>query len=328
VTRPRYLGIDAGGTKTVALAGDGRRVRGRGTAGPANPSLVGIEEALAALGQAAHMALAEANGSDGDIAVAWIGGAGAWPASGELRARAAQAVGAARVEVSHDGRLLLAAAGIDEGVALVAGTGSSAYGRDRTGTEVAVGGWGHLLGDEGSGYDIARAAMRAVTRAIDGRGPHTALVAALLRTTGTANPGELRTSAYPAPPTDEVAAFARAVLDCAAAGDAVAATIVADAGAELAALCTTAAASLRIAPPCRIVAGGGLLTRGSPLLDAVARHLAALIDHALTTNDTEPAAGALALARQAGKEDQRKRHDMDQAQPGEHATTSTKGGTR
>jgi N-acetylglucosamine kinase-like BadF-type ATPase len=188
VSGPRYLGIDAGGTKTVALAGDERRVLGRGSAGPANPSLVGTEAALAALTQAARTALAEAASPQAGVAMAWIGGAGAWPATGELRTRAAQAVGASRVEFSHDGRLLLAAAGVEEGIALVAGTGSSAYGRVRTGAEVTVGGWGHLLGDEGSGYDIARAAMRAATRAIDGRGPETALVPALLRMTGAADP--------------------------------------------------------------------------------------------------------------------------------------------
>jgi N-acetylglucosamine kinase-like BadF-type ATPase len=328
VSGPRYLGIDAGGTKTVALAGDERRVLGRGSAGPANPSLVGTEAALAALTQAARTALAEAASPQAGVAMAWIGGAGAWPATGELRTRAAQAVGASRVEFSHDGRLLLAAAGVEEGIALVAGTGSSAYGRVRTGAEVTVGGWGHLLGDEGSGYDIARAAMRAATRAIDGRGPETALVPALLRMTGAADPGELRTSAYPAPAIDEVAAFGRTVLECAAAGDAVAAAIVADAGAELAALCARAAAALRIEAQCRVIAGGGLLTAGSPLLHAVAERLAEVIDHSLTTNDTEPAAGALALARQAGKEDRMKGHDMGQPHTGEHATTFTKGGTR
>jgi N-acetylglucosamine kinase-like BadF-type ATPase len=302
---PRFLGIDAGGSKTVALAGDADRTLGRGTAGPANPNLVGPDAALAALGRAAGLALAEAGDQDGEVAVAWIGGAGAWPMIDELRARVALAVGADRIEVSHDGRLLLAAAGIDEGVALVAGTGSSAYGRDRSGVEVTVGGWGHLLGDEGSGYDIARAAMRAATRAIDGRGPATALVASLLRATGASGPGELRDRAYPAPPIDETAAFARSVIECAEAGDDVATAIADGAGAELAALCVRAATALRIAPPCRIVAGGGLFAAGSPLLDAVAARLGEL-DHALITNDEEPAAGALALARHAGKEDRRR----------------------
>src|SRR3990170_4800210 len=175
-----FLGIDAGGSKTVCLAGDGAVLRGRGEAGSANPSLVGIQAFQAAIAQAADQAIATAD--HGRPTAAWIGVAGSEvPAvRRQLHVAAREALGVDRVRIGHDGPLLLAAAGVEAGIALVAGTGSSVFGLAPDGREVLVGGWGHLLGDEGSGYDIAVRALRAVTRAADGRGPATALTDEIL----------------------------------------------------------------------------------------------------------------------------------------------------
>jgi glucosamine kinase len=74
---------------------------------------------------------------------------------------------AARVVVLHDARLVLAAAGQDEGVALIAGSGSVAYARDGRGREARAGGWGWLLGDVGSGAWMTREAAREVMRRAD-----------------------------------------------------------------------------------------------------------------------------------------------------------------
>ena len=71
------------------------------------------------------------------------------------------------IEVVHDARLVLAAAGLNHGVALVAGTGSVAYGRAASGKEARAGGWGWLLGDDGSGAWIVREAAREVLRRAD-----------------------------------------------------------------------------------------------------------------------------------------------------------------
>ena len=67
-----------------------------------------------------------------------------------------------RLSVVHDTRLVLAAAGLDSGIALVAGTGSVAYGRTANGREAQRGGWGWMLGDDGSGVWIAREAAREI----------------------------------------------------------------------------------------------------------------------------------------------------------------------
>jgi N-acetylglucosamine kinase-like BadF-type ATPase len=299
-----YLGIDAGGSKTVCLAGDGAVLRGRGEAGSANPSLVGLDAFRAAIAEAAAQAVATAN--DGRPTAAWIGVAGSEvPAvRSQLQAAAREALGFDRVRIGHDGPLLLAAAGVETGIAVIAGTGSSVFGLAPDGTEVHVGGWGHLLGDEGSGYDIAVRALRAVTSAADGRGPATELSSRFLDAVGVEDARGLRERFYPAPAVMEVARLAAIVLD-AADRDAVAAEIV-DAAARDLRIAVTACA--RRLPPARdghaVVASGGLMFDGSPLYAALKRQLEAdRGQYRLVRLEAEPAVGALALARRMSIEE-------------------------
>ena len=321
MTEVRYVGIDAGGSTTICLVGDGTSVLARGTAGPANPSLVGVDGFRAAI--AASMEAAVHDSSAATIAVAWLGVAGSERPElrAQLRAVALEAIGADRVEISHDARLLLAAADVDHGVGLVAGTGSSAYGRTADGRELAVGGWGHLLGDEGSGYDIAVRALRALGAATDGRGPSTALEAVLTELLGVSDARDLRVRLYPAPPVAEIARLAEAVLG-AADEDAVAGAIVDAAAGDLASLIGACAGQLFPAERQErlpVVLAGGLLATGS----ALHRRLVRLLEHAPLryqpiTPSREPAAGALALAR-AGPHEPTTRHTIDRK------TTATKG---
>ena len=304
MSEPRYVGIDAGGSTTVCLVGDRATVLGRGVAGAGNPSTVGVDGFRAAIASAAEVAARDLPAAR--VAMAWLGVAGSeQPAlRAQLVGIATSVLGAERVEVSHDGRLLLAAAGVEHGVGLVAGTGSSAYGRGADGRELSVGGWGHLLGDEGSGYDIAVRALRAVTAAIDGRGPRTELAGILAKRLGENDPRELRERVYPAPAVTEIADLAEAVLEVADT-DAVAAGIVDGSARELAALVDACANGLGHDPQARIpvVLAGGLLTPGS----AVHRRLVLRLGqpphrYQPITPTREPAAGALALARAGPRE--------------------------
>src|ERR671926_137105 len=70
-------------------------------------------------------------------------------------------------------KALTGAIGFGAGVVVIAGTGSVAFGRNEAGEEARAGGWGPIIGDEGSGYFIARAGLAAIMRAHDGRGPAT-----------------------------------------------------------------------------------------------------------------------------------------------------------
>lgn len=304
MAEPRFLGIDAGGSKTVCVAGDASVILGRGIAGPANPNLVGVDGFRAAIAEAAEAAL------DGlpaaPIEAAWLGVAGSErPVLREkLRTAARDALGADRVEISHDARLLLAAAEIDAGIGVVSGTGSSAYARSADGSEISIGGWGHLLGDEGSGYDIAVRALRAVTAAIDGRGPATSLVRLVTARLGAGDPAEIRERSYPAPPVTRTARLAETVL-AAAEDDGVAAAIVDTAAGELVALVDACAARLfgSAGTAIPVVLAGGLLEPGS----ALHRRVVARLDrrppvYHVVHPKQELAAAGLALARAGPRE--------------------------
>ena len=121
--------------------------------------------------------------------------------------------------VATDIEIALAAA-FDEGPGIVvsAGTGSVAVGRDQSGKQHRIGGYGWQMGDEGSGYAIGRAALGAVSRAVDGRSPRTALSDRVLAASHSENFDALVRWAAGASPA-EVAALAPHVLDVAAHGD-------------------------------------------------------------------------------------------------------------
>merc|ERR1711964_171025 len=81
--------------------------------------------------------------------------------------------------------------GTREGVIAISGTGSIVYGRNHGGKAARAGGWGHLLGDEGSGYDIGLQGLRAVVRMADGRQPSTLLIPEILTQISLTSPNQL-----------------------------------------------------------------------------------------------------------------------------------------
>lgn len=307
-----YAGFDVGGSKTVCLVGDAERVLGRGSAGGGNPGSVGIDGFARAVGGSARDALRDAGlapspESGARLARAWLGVAGvSAPAVLErARQRARAELMLEDVRVTHDGALILPAAGLEMGVGLVAGTGSLAYGAGPGGRTAQVGGWGYLFGDEGSGYELGRRALRAVSQAADGRAPATALSAAILGALGIEEPWQLAERLYPVPPAAEVAALARHVLEVAETGDPVAQGLVDDAASSLAEMvraCARASGLLgprsSLAEPqgIEVVTVGGLVGAGLPLLAGLA---ALLADgpYRLQALRAEPVEGALELAR-------------------------------
>jgi N-acetylmuramic acid 6-phosphate etherase len=233
------LGIDGGGSHTMALLArlDDGSVVGHGEAGPSNLHTVGLEGASRALDDAVDRAFADAGRSRGPVAVACLGLAGA----GREEDRALLLDWAARVdladavEVTTDAALLVAE-GTPEGwgVAVVAGTGSIAYGLDENGREARAGGWGPFLGDEGSGYGLALEALRAVARAADGRDPPTQLQERLLTALGLRQPQELIRYVHGGADRAALAALAPVVLEVAEAGDRTAQQVVLNGAQELA----------------------------------------------------------------------------------------------
>jgi len=173
------LGLDGGATRTrcviSTLSGE---ILAVGVSGPSNYHVVGIDGARTALMEAARRAFESSGIRSNDCLVACAGLAGL-DCSYDVKALN-EALGnlpiAKRIMIVHDSLIALyGATGGKRGVIVNGGTGSMAAGMDDTGRTVRVGGWGSIVGDEGSAYDIGRRAITASLWAFDGRGPETIL---------------------------------------------------------------------------------------------------------------------------------------------------------
>ena len=170
------LGIDAGGTKTVCLLADERGAvvaegRGRG----ANLHAAGELEVEKVLHEVMEDAIGDRDITPAAICLG-IAGVDRDDEARTVRAIMRRIGHKSRVLVVNDALIALVAGAQDApGIVIIAGTGSIAYGRNAAGEAARAGGWGHMIGDEGSGYWIGREAMAAVMRAADGRGPSTRL---------------------------------------------------------------------------------------------------------------------------------------------------------
>lgn len=298
------IGIDGGGSKTVALLADAAgRVLGRGVAGPSNHQTVGVAAAESALNQAIQAAFAAAGLEPRPPRAIGLGMSGVdRPADHAIiHDWAARHVPGVRVVIVNDAEIVLAAGTpAGWGVAVICGTGSIVVGRNPEGRTARAGGWGYILGDEGSGYAIGQAALRAIMRAGDGRGPQTALTGAILAHWSLPSPSALigRLHGAPTPPIQEIARLAALVESVAAAGDEVAQGILAEAGRELAVAVAAVMRHLELRGPTPCALAGGVLVRGQltrqMFLDA-ATSLGLRLDP--VTPVPEPAQGALILAR-------------------------------
>lgn len=309
-THDLVLGMDGGGTKTVAwlaprAAADGAAVCGRGAAGPSNPQAVGFPKALENLDAAVAAAFADARLAPGTIASAVLALAGSdRPQNRQvLEEWAARRRLARRFSVVNDALPVLAAGSPEGwGIALVAGTGSFAFGRARDGRTCRAGGWGFLFGDEGSAYAMAVAGLRAVAQAADGRAPPTLLLDALLRRLDLARPEELVAAVYPlAADRAAVATLAEVVTEAARAGDTAAQRIVAGAAEDLAALVAAVATKLELREDgFPLALSGGVLLANPEIRQTVENRLRRLGLRAQPVAAvTEPVSGAVALARSA-----------------------------
>ncbi|HXW61851.1 MAG TPA: BadF/BadG/BcrA/BcrD ATPase family protein [Candidatus Acidoferrales bacterium] len=174
-----FLGFDGGGTKTECVLADrGGHVITRAVAGPSNPLRTGYARAWFALSEAGDRVLAKAKIHAAHVRAvcAGLGGAGR---HGVVRRVATFLEGSypnATIRVTTDLDIALDAAfGPAEGMILLAGTGSAAFGRDLGGRTARAGGLGPWVSDEGGAFDIGRRAVWAVVRSGERRGPATAL---------------------------------------------------------------------------------------------------------------------------------------------------------
>ncbi|MFJ8667545.1 N-acetylglucosamine kinase [Streptomyces sp. NPDC093600] len=301
-TGGRVLGVDSGGSGlriALADAADGRVVETVSSREPVRTGPGGIDAAhlLEQLLPAAEAMLRRAGG-EGPVAAVAIGAAGMATLGDALRAvlpgALEQALGVRRLALAADAVTAYAGAlGQRPGAVVAGGTGLIALGTDLVSWRRADG-WGHLLGDCGSGAWIGRAGLEAAMRAFDGRpGGSGALLACAEARFGPAAglPGAL----YPRTDRPAVlASFAPDVARGAADGDQVAAEILARAAAHIA---EAAAAACPDDGPCDVALTGGLFKMGDPLLVPLAEELAERLPATRTVSAAgDPLDGAVTLA--------------------------------
>jgi len=301
------LGIDAGGSKTVCLLADedGRvlaEARGSGANLQASGELE-VEKVL-------HGVMAETLGERDvrpDAICLGIAGVDRPSDAAAVRAIMRRIASTSRTLVVNDALIaLVAGAGDDPGVVIVAGTGSIAYGRDASGRATRAGGWGYLLGDEGGGFWIGRAALSAVVRQFDGRGPSTLLTEMVLDQMGLSTPTDVIHAVYDhGLPRRSIASIASIVQRAYDAGDAIASEILDRAAAEL----TSAAASVitRLdmrGEELRIVLSGGIFVGIPALVPNVSSRLPEIAPRCRVRRlHVDPALGAVHLALAAARGD-------------------------
>jgi glucosamine kinase len=287
VELPSVIGVDIGGSKTHGIrAVDGVPVA-EAVAGSANIASVGPAEAARQLN-----ALFTQLGTAGvDAVCAGAAGADGTESVATLLRLFTERVPGAKVAVVHDARLLLSAAGLDAGVALISGTGSVAWGVRQDGTDARAGGWGHLLGDEGSGYRVAVDAVRHALDRMDAGEPVDALTETLLAQCGLTAPDQLVDHFYSTQDRRYWAERAPALTALAATGHPAARALLAGAADALVALAVRVLGRLELPGP--VVLGGGFAVHQPALQQAVRERLPGVEVHVLAQ---EPVIGAVRLA--------------------------------
>jgi len=296
------VGVDAGGTKTAAVVGDGHSILSRadGSGGAIRPGRALV--ASSAIADTVRRALSMAGVLQAEVLVVGAAGAGREVEREELeRALRGEQI-ARRVQVTTDIAVALAAAfGREPGIVVSAGTGSIAIARTADGEMHRSGGYGWQMGDEGSGYAIGRAALSALSRAADGRGPRTNLMPRVLAAVRASDFDGVITWAATAT-ASEVSALAPTILDVAADGDVVAQGIVDYAARELSQLALSLLPRFGDAPSVQVAVAGGILTPQRPLRSLVLRRLGEERRLNVISFTIEPALGALHLAEKMVQE--------------------------
>jgi len=267
-------GIDGGGTHTRLEIRDGEnRPLCRETFGPFNLNSIGEEAFRALLRQVFAFC-----GGMASCEKLCVGAAGVSnPAVGEILSQELSASGfGGRFALCGDQEIALRGAMDEPGVAVISGTGSICFGKNKAGRTARSGGYGHLIDDGGSGYALGRAAFAEAVRATDGRGGDAEILAAVLARLGAKTPGELVAFVY-GPGTDKsaIARFSAILLQLAENGNRRALELLEGQARELSLLVEAVQRQLEL-PGCPIALLGGLLEQDNVYRTVAARTLEAL----------------------------------------------------
>jgi N-acetylglucosamine kinase len=312
------LGIDGGGSKTVCILMDETgKVLGRAEAGASNYQTIGTEAALKSMESVIYAVALEGLKFTDNINIESIclGLAGVGrPEDIEVVKGILQELQnstllpitwklpASNIVICNDALIaLVGGVGYPVGIVVAAGTGSIVFGRNQNGDIKRVGGWGYILGDEGSAYKIAVAGMQAALKAYDGRLMSTTLVEEFKQHLGLITIENLIEVIYRrAWGVKEIAALAPIVDNAAACGDEVAHRIIHDAVKELIkATSTVIEAIFSNSERFKVVTTGSVWQGKSRIRETFATSIFTLFPSAkVIFPENEPAYGAGLLALQ------------------------------
>ncbi len=294
-----FIGVDGGGTKTIVVAVDtnGKELA-RHTASTSNPAVIGFENCVEVLSTSIR-AVATKSGANLPLAGGWLGLSGFDRPGDRERIAPGLRDFVLNPYLSNDGELVLAELPDRIGVAVISGTGSIAIGRNAAGERARAGGWGHIFGDEGSGWALGKESLRAISEQIDGRGKETTLTSLVMAAWELDDPTQIVTCAY-APETEkrDIAKLSSLTIRAAWYGDEVANQIIESETEKLAGQVIAVANRLGFKDEIPLAMSGGLLLHvlsyRTALCEAIERHRN-LSTFALVLDPALSAAQAIAL---------------------------------
>lgn len=308
------IGIDGGGTKTAAMLADMQgNVIAEETAGASNFQIIGTDKSADVLLDLIRKCCKAAGCSFADVQCIVAGLTGAGRDSDKKQMNDALVALAKenritlnQVVIESDARIALEGAFRGQaGIILIAGTGSIAFAKDHSGAIYRTGGWGRLLGDEGSGHTIGRDGLNAVTRHLDGRGKETLLTKLVAKEFGLSSQEKIIAAVYRE--QFDVASVAPLVIQTAQKGDAECARILNKATFELSehvrALVKKIEKSARVVRKIPLSFVGSVITSDNVLTKILANKITfSLPQITVVKPQTTPAYGAVLMAIQALKE--------------------------
>jgi glucosamine kinase len=297
----RYLlGIDGGATKTLAAVLDLQHATLHlGHGGPSNQDAVGVEAAGGALFDAADEALARAGIADKQLdgAVLAVAGTDTDAVIAHVHERRSREW----IVVGDVVGAWATATAARPGVGVISGTGSNVFGVGRDGRAWRAGGWGHLLGDEGSGYWLGMQSIKAALRDREASGPETALSDAAVEFFGARSVEALAARVYGKPLTkSEIAAFAIETATLAERGDRVARALYEAGAHELGEQIAAVIRQTGLDGKFPVGLIGSAYKAGPVFVEPLTRAIHALAPHAqVAVVEMAPVGGSLLLAARA-----------------------------
>ncbi len=298
------IGVDGGATKTIAAAFDlDTGAVSAAETGPSNPEAVGYEAAADSINEAISRIL----GDSKPVAAAVLGVAGIDTEDERKRLLSGVTALSAPVILAVNDVVAAWAAGslATPGIAAISGTGSNTFGVNAQGAAWRCGGWGHIVGDEGSGYMIAVHAIREVLAYRDGRRDWTALIPRLLEFYRLRHIEDIKPIIYRDFDKARIAAFAAQVADAADEGDETATGIFRQAAADLAGQISAVYARLDFGGPAEVTLIGSNFRAGEVFIGPLREHLRHVTGGQDFAAPTLPAVGgSIWLAGRAARAEQ------------------------